>query len=383
MDDETLQVEKTAGLAGAQVLVSGGSFAGLATAWWLNWLGCRVTVVEVAGALRKGGTPVDIEGETIAILDRMGLLEAVRAMALPPRTVAFKNGDDSTVGVMEHDPGSSGERYEIHRDDLLNLLSAAIEGSVEMVFDRSIVALDDGPDRVSVTLNDSSKRDYALVIGCDGNRSNTRKLAFGEDADFSHFMGCYGFLKVVPDTGLLPANLTEIFSVPGRTAMLNGYQDRTDVGLVFRSDVEIDYDYRDRARQRRLIHDHCDGLGWKVPAVLDHLDADDDFYFDRINQIRMPAWSKGRVVLVGDAGYCVSPLAGMGGSMAIIGAAGLANALERHGSDHQTAFQEYHEKLRPFVDDVQDRAVCHGLTMMFPADEAAMEERNRRISTAL
>ena len=165
--------------------------------------------------------------------------------------------------------------------------------------------------------------------------------------------------------------------------MLNGYDDRTDIGLAFRSEGRIAYDHRDRAQQRRMIHDHFDGLGWKVPAALGHLDADDDFYFDVINQIRMPAWSRGRVALVGDAGYCVSPLAGMGGSMAIIGAAGLAEALERHGSDHRAAFREYDDRLRPFVDEVQERAVSEGLAMMFPADEAGLAERDRRIGAGV
>jgi len=378
---ETRQVEKPAGLAGAKVLISGASFAGLATAWWLNRLGCRVTVVEIASGLRKGGTPVDIEGDTIEILTRMGLFEAVRAKALPPRTLEFKNADDSTVGIMGADRASSVGHCEIHRDDLLDILSAAVAGSVEIVFSRSIELLQDGPEAVTVTFDDGSREDYALVCGCDGNRSNTRQLAFGRDEKFSHFMGCYGFLKVVRDTELLPANLTQVFSVPGRTAMLNGYHDRADIGLVFRSNVEIEYDHRDRAQQRRMIHDHFAGLDWKVPAVLRHLDADDDFYFDRVNQIRMPFWSKGRVVLVGDAGYCVSPLAGMGGSMAIIGAAGLAEALSHSGSDYEAAFREYHDKLRPFVDDVQDKAVRFGLTVMFPADEAGITMRDQRISS--
>ena len=72
------------------VLVSGASFAGLATAFWLNRLGYRVTVVEVAPGLRRGGTPVDIEGETIAILKRMGLMEAVRARTLPPSALRLQ-----------------------------------------------------------------------------------------------------------------------------------------------------------------------------------------------------------------------------------------------------------------------------------------------------
>jgi 2-polyprenyl-6-methoxyphenol hydroxylase-like FAD-dependent oxidoreductase len=120
-----------------------------------------------------------------------------------------------------------------------------------------------------------------------------------------------------------------------------------------------------------------------VPAMLEHVDADDDFYFDKINQIRMPIWSKGRIALVGDAGYCVSPVAGMGGSMAIIGAARIADALERHGIDHATAFQEYHDKLSPFVEAVQEKAVSFGMAMMFPSDDAELAERNRKLSEGL
>jgi 2-polyprenyl-6-methoxyphenol hydroxylase-like FAD-dependent oxidoreductase len=185
---------------------------------------------------------------------------------------------------------------------------------------------------------------------------------------------------VVKTTGLLPANVSQIFSVPGRTALLNGYDDQTDIALAFRTEREIDYDYRDRAQQRRMIHDHFDGLGWKVPAMLDHVDAGDDFYFDKLNQIRMPVWSKGRVALVGDAGYCVSPVAGMGGSMAIIGAARLADALQCHGVDHAAAFQEYHDRLRPFVEEVQEKAVRLGMALMFPCDDAEIVERNRKLS---
>jgi 2-polyprenyl-6-methoxyphenol hydroxylase-like FAD-dependent oxidoreductase len=372
--------EQAAHPAGAAVLISGASFAGLATAYWMSRLGYRVTVVEVANGIRKGGTPVDIEGETIGVLTRMGMIEAIRAKALPPRGLQFKNVDDSTVGEISAQPASNGEKYEIHRDDLSGILLASVADKVEVIFRRSIKEITDGARSVAVTFDDGSYADYAMVFGCDGNRSNTRRLAFGDAHEFSHFMGGYFFIKVVPITGLLPANVSQIFSVPGRTALLNGYHDRTDIALAFRSDAEIDYDYRDRARQRRMVHDHFDGLGWKVPAVLEHLDADDDFYFDKVNQIRMPTWSKGRVALVGDAGYCVSPVAGMGGSMAIIGAARLAEALQHHGNDHETAFREYHEKLHSFVDDVQEKAATEGMAMMFPSDEEELAERNRVIS---
>jgi len=366
----------------AAVLVSGAGFAGLATTYWLKRLGYQVIVVEVAPALRKGGTPVDIEGETIGILQRMGVLEAVRAKALPPRAFEFKDAQDHTLGGFGVETGPDAPpptRFEIHRDDLLEILFAEVDGSVEMLFGRSIQRLEQGPDAVEITLDDGSRRTVALVLGCDGNRSNTRKLVFGDEKDFAYFMGGYAFLKVAAVTDMLPPNVSQVFSVPGRTAMLNGYDDRTDIGLAFRTDGEIDYDYRNRAQQRAMIHDHFDGLGWKIPAALEHVDEDGDFYFDRINQVRMPSWSKGRVALVGDAGYCVSPVAGMGGSMAIIGAGRLAEALERHGADYAAAFQDYHDKLHAFVEEVQERAVREGMATIFPSDDAELAERDRKL----
>jgi 2-polyprenyl-6-methoxyphenol hydroxylase-like FAD-dependent oxidoreductase len=382
MVSHTLPVKTPTTRSGSRVLVSGASFAGLATAFWLNRLGYEVTVVEVATALRKGGTPVDIEGETIGILQRMGMFDAVRAKALPARAFEFKDAEDRTLGgfgVETDGDAPPRTRFEIHRDDLLDILFTGIDGSVELLFGRSIRQLEDEADGVTVTLNDGTRRTYALLFGCDGNRSNTRRLVFGDEKNFAYFMGGYVYLKVVPVTDILPANVSQVFSVPGRTAMLNGYDDRTDIGLAFRANGEIDYDYRDREQQRAMIHDHFDGLGWKVPAALKYAATGDDFYFDRINQIRMPSWSKGRVALVGDAGYCVSPVAGMGGSMAIIGAARIAEALERHGPDYAAAFQDYHDNLHGFVDDVQKKAANDGMATIFPADDAELSERDRKL----
>ncbi|MBW6527896.1 FAD-dependent monooxygenase [Sphingomonas sp. RHCKR7] len=191
-----------AGVSRPEVLISGAGFAGLATAFGLNRLGYQVTVVEAAAGVRRGGTPVDIEGETITILERMGLADLVRAKALPSRRFEFKNADNTTLGSIGVSGDQASEtRYEIHRDDLLDILYGAVANDVTLLFGRSISSLDERADSVSVTLDNGERRDVALIVGCDGNRSNTRRLVFGDGDQFTHFMGGYFFLKVVPETG--------------------------------------------------------------------------------------------------------------------------------------------------------------------------------------
>ena len=90
----------------------------------------------------------------------------------------------------------------------------------------------------------------------------------------------------------------------------------------------------------------------------------------------MPSWTKGRVALVGDAGYCASPAAGMGASLALIGAATLADALEKHNGNFELAFRDYNQDLRPFIEEVQATAALNVTENFIPRTEEVIRERN-------
>jgi 2-polyprenyl-6-methoxyphenol hydroxylase-like FAD-dependent oxidoreductase len=66
----------------------------------------------------------------------------------------------------------------------------------------------------------------------------------------------------------------------------------------------------------------------------------------------MADWARGRVVLVGDAAYCASPVSGAGAMISLVGAYRLAGELAAT-SDHETAFRRYERGLRPTIDKVQ------------------------------
>lgn len=78
--------------------------------------------------------------------------------------------------------------------------------------------------------------------------------------------------------------------------------------FMFRPDRQLDYHHRDVVRQKELLRQAFDGLGWEVPRLLARLDEASTFYFDSVTQLRMDTWSRGRISLVGDAGYCPGPV---------------------------------------------------------------------------
>jgi 2-polyprenyl-6-methoxyphenol hydroxylase-like FAD-dependent oxidoreductase len=340
------------------VLVSGASFAGLATAYWMNQFGYKVTIIEIAKDLKKGGTPVNIGDDVVDIVRRMGLLEQIQANRLMMEGVELKNADDVTKGTQLPLPdiGPSDVDWEIERDVLLDIMFDAIKGDVEFIFDNSIESFEETADGVTVSFKDGAQRSFDLIFGCDGVHSQVRKIQFGDEAEYSHFLGQYFSITIVSDL-LIKENTTQMYNEPGKFVMLNAYNNKTDIVLCFSSEQEIPYNYRDEQQQRDIIDRQFAGRGWRISELLEEVGKSKSFYFDKVCQIKMPSWTKGRVALVGDAAHCASPAAGMGGSLAIIGAGALADAFQRRGGNFELAFQDYNESFRPYIEKAQANAV--------------------------
>lgn len=363
-----------------KVLISGSSFAGLAAAHWLSRLGYEVTIVEIARGLREGGTAVDIKGNTVDIVRRMGLYEQIRAQRLSLRRWEMKNERDVTERSLvlrnEGEPPSDDE-LEIERTVLLNLLFHTVKDRVEIVFGESLTALRESDDRIEATFAKGARRSFELVLGCDGVRSVVRKLWFGDQAQYVYFLGQYFAIAIV-DKLLIERDTAQMYNEPGRAVMLNAYKNKTDIIFAFACDDELAYDHRDQEQQRRIIAERFAGSGWRTAELLAQVRGSQNFYFDKLCQVRMSSWTKGRVALVGDAGYCASPAAGMGGSLAIDGAAALADAMHRRDGDFAQAFSDYNERFRPFIEQVQAEAVRVGLETLVPRTEEAIRARNAK-----
>jgi 2-polyprenyl-6-methoxyphenol hydroxylase-like FAD-dependent oxidoreductase len=364
---------------GRTILVSGASFAGLSTAYWMNKAGYKVTVIEIGNELKMGGTPVDVRGDTVDIVKRMGIFDQIKSNRLNLEMWEFKNADDITEGSMllrkEGEPLPEDE-FEIERNTLLNILFDTVKNDVEFIFNNSITALNETKDKIQAAFKNGPQRSFDLVFGCDGIHSAVRNIWFGHEKEYIHFLQQYFSITIVNKL-LIRQNTAQIYNVPNKAVMLNAYNNKTDIILCFRSE-EIPYDYRDEEQQRKIILDQFAGESWRTPELLEEVKISKTFYFDKLCQIKMPSWTKGRVALVGDAGYCASPAAGMGGSLAINGAAALADAFEKHNGNFELAFADYNKDFRPFIEEVQAEAVRVGLESLVPATEEAIRKRNKQ-----
>ncbi|MBA2896822.1 FAD-dependent monooxygenase [Nonomuraea soli] len=327
-----------------RVLISGASIAGPVAAYWLARHGFEVTVVERAPTLRKtGGHAVDLFRPALEIAERMGVAEAIEARRTGITTmIAHRRGRRPvTVGLGKIYRATSSRHVEIMRDDLSEIFYEAAMDDVEYLFGDSISSIDDR----TVTFESGASREFDLVIGADGLHSNTRRLLFGQVEE--HFTGaCLAVFTVSPDT-LEPATSYAHLD-PGRVAVAYRSGREARAGFFFHSEP-LEIHHRDTASHKRVLLERFAGLHPQVDGWLDELGATPAFYFDAITQLRLDTWSKGRVALVGDAGYCPGPAIGGSTSLAVYSAYVLAGELARTPGDHERAFAAYADEIRELV----------------------------------
>ncbi|WP_117208559.1 FAD-dependent monooxygenase [Allorhizocola rhizosphaerae] len=337
-----------------RVLISGASIAGPVLAYWLESYGFTVTVVERSPTLRKtGGHAVDLFKPAMDIAERMGLIDAVLAKRTGTERLGFRlEGSDRRheLNVGRLLSAVSDRHVEIMRDDLSEIFYDATRERVEYAFGDSIAALSEDDGGVDVSFEHAPERRFDLVIGADGLHSNVRRLVFGPESEFATWIG--GYLAVISLPNYLGLrDRTEGITGVNRIAAVYSAAHLDDARAVFllRTTQPLDYHYRDVARQKQLLREAFAGMGWEVPRLLSELDRTPAFYFDSITQLRMDTWSRGRVSLVGDAGYCPGPAVGGSTSLAVVGAYMLAGELAAAGGDHTRAFPAYEREIGEYV----------------------------------
>ena len=362
------------------ILISGAGIAGPTLAFWLEAAGFAPTLIERAPALRSGGYVIDFWGLGYDIAERMGLTPDINRIGYHMREMRIVGDDGRRLagfGTRVFEELTGGRYVTLGRSDLSRLLFEKRGGGTEVLFGDEIVALQEQPDGVQVQFRHAGDRRFDLVIGADGLHSKVRSLAFGPQRQFEKSLG-YA-VAAFQVHGYRPRD-EDIYLMHGQPGRMLGrftqHDDRTLFLFVFAADGGALPATPDL--QKQMLREKYRGGKWECPAILEELDRADEFYFDRVSQITMDSWSRGRIALIGDAAFCVSLVAGQGSALAMISAYVLAGELAGAGGQHAAAFGRYEAILRDYISGKQ-RGAERFASMFAPRTRWGLGLRNQVI----
>lgn len=334
------------------VLISGVGIAGPALAYWLSVYGLKATLIERAPHLRTGGYALDFWGRGYDVAERMGILPGIRRDGYDVKELRLVNARGKRIGGFKVDvfrAATQGRYVSIPRGDLAKNIYQKVEGRCETIFGDSITGIKQDADGVDVTFKQAPPRRFDVVIGADGLHSVVRKLVFGNQDRFEKFLG---YLVAAFEVTGYPQRDEDVYvsyTTPGKqVARFSMRNNRTMFLFVFTDEKGI-FNPDDNKACKEILREKFGNMGWECPQILAAMESCDELYFDRVSQIRMETWSRGRVGLVGDAAFCPSFLAGQGSALAMIAAYVLAGELGRPNASPEEAFKRYEAQLHPFM----------------------------------
>ena len=354
-----------------RILVVGAGIGGLAVARTLASAGFSAEVVEREPAWDEAGTGIYLPGNAARALRALGLEQAVmeRGIVIPRQSVSDHHGRllvEVNVGELWDGVGSCLALPRAHLHALL--LDGAGEVPIRMGVD--VRGLRERNGTVSVVFGDGTAGEYDLVIGADGIRSTVRRLTFGDDAT-ARPVGQVGWRFVTacpPEITTWSAMLghrTAFLTIPIGNGRVYCY---CDVVSASRDDPDED------------LGQLFSGFAEPVPSLIDSVTDRALVHRSTIEEVALDSWTRGRVVLVGDAAHATSPNMAEGAAMALEDALVLAECL-RGLETLPAALSAFEARRRPRTDWVRTQTHRRDRTRYLPTAvrNAVLRAFGRRI----
>ncbi|AOW12045.1 hypothetical protein LPB72_13685 [Hydrogenophaga crassostreae] len=316
--------------AAQRILVIGGGFSGMAAAIELRKQGAEVDLVEIDPGWRSYGAGISLGGATMRAFRQLGILEAFMDvgyasdglnLCLPhgPKVASLPTPRLAGPDV----PGNAA----IMRPALARIMAEATRASGTNVFlGCTFTEIEQDAEGVEVSFTDGQRRRYDLVIGADGLYSKVRQTVF-PDAPKPRYSGQAVWRAVLPK----PADIDTI-------TMWMGPKIKPGVNPVSKTEMYL------FVTEPRPTNDHVDPATFAthlrdlladfpapaLQAIRAQLNEDSQIVFRPIEGLLMPQpWSRGRVVLIGDAVHATTPHLASGACIGIEDALVLVDELTR------------------------------------------------------
>jgi len=337
------------------VLIVGGGVAGPALALFLQKAGLSCALYE-AHSYREGvGGGLGLAPNGMSVLAALGLADKLRAGASTITRFDFRNARGSRLGSVPMDPSAYGQpMMAMSRALLFETLAEEVRArGLEHHFGKQLLDAEDRDGRTVARFADGTSAEGDLLIGADGTRSAVRsRLLPGAKAEFTGLTGVGAFvpLSVVPP--FAPKVMTFVL---GRRGFF-GYSG-ADAGMamwwtnLFRDREFTPAELRDVNPDeiRRELTDRFGGYHSPIPELVGRTSQ---FVLMNVADVQsLPAWHRGRIMLIGDAAHAVSPNSGQGASLALEDAMYLAKMLRDCG-DFRDAYARFERDRKPRAERV-------------------------------
>jgi salicylate hydroxylase len=357
-----------------RVAIIGGGIGGLTAASALLRAGVEVSVYEAAGELKEIGAGVALHANAMRVLRFIGVEEAVRKVAGKTDYAVTRDGVSgriiSKTSRARQVELQGIEPATVHRADLLDVLAAALPAGIASL-GKKCVSVESGESSATARFADGTTAEADVIIGADGIHSAVRTALFGPDAP--RFTGKICYRSVIPTAAVRGGALSDVAADNGQWLGPHG----TIVLYPLRGEdlINVVCHYDDDSYRHESWVTQCERAevleryeGWHQ-SLLRLFEAGETWYkWALYDRDPIPAWTAGRVTLLGDAAHPMLPYLGQGACQALEDGAVLANALSdrRFASDPVAALTSYERTRRPRASQVVLTARARGVSNHLP-----------------
>jgi 2-polyprenyl-6-methoxyphenol hydroxylase-like FAD-dependent oxidoreductase len=295
-----------------KMLIVGGGIAGSALASYLQnknlW---EITLIEKAEKWRNIGFNISIWASGIEVIDRLGLLKEFKEKALAGDSGKFYDYSGSLIANPNFPKVQNYGSYScIHRADLHEILTHSLK-NVEISFNTTILEIENSKDGIYVQTSDKKTETFDIVVAADGMRSQTRSFLAPPEVLESYDWYMIGLW--LPKNLPRPDSIVQILGKEFMAFLIPTSGDCT-IGIIKK--VDSSFSEPDKIFHKWL-KDFTADMAPFIEKVIATLNNTENIYKDKLQYVDMNNWTNGRAIFIGDARHGVSPIAGIGASLAL------------------------------------------------------------------